>query len=149
MSTTLQVFICLALLYFLLSTLVSISFEWYAHKTQQRGKLLYRSLVDMLYDPANGSYGAFLYSHTQIARLKKDKDTYPQYISGVLFAVALVDCIGQQSVEVNYTHIRDEQGNLLRVEAEEIRESDPFKHFQLEVGKMKYSPPEGSAAYLL
>lgn len=135
----LQVLICLALIYFLLSTLVSIIFEWYALKTKQRGKLLFKSIVDLLNDSVNRSYGASVYSHPQIERLKKDKDSPPQYISAAMFADALIDVIGQQSIEISYEHTTDSDGRLV-VTPIEKRDSDPLVRFKKGVESMNFSP---------
>ena len=139
-DNTLQLLISLAVIYFLLSNLVSMLFEWYAYKTQKRGKLLYKGIIDLLNDPVNRSYGASVYSHYQIEKLKKDKDSAPQYISASLFSDAFIDVIGQQATEISYKNIKDKDGNVIRVEMNEQRHPDPFARFKLGVARMQYSP---------
>src|SRR6187431_1484502 len=106
-SKILEVLIATALVYFLFSTLVSLIFEWYTHKTQKRGIFLYETIVKLLNDPVNKSYGATLYTHHSINQLKKNKDSYPQYISSSMFADALIDIIGSQSETVKFTNVFD------------------------------------------
>jgi hypothetical protein len=140
-SKILEILIALGLFYFLFSTLVSLLFEWYSHKTQKRGRFLYETILKLLNDPVNKSYGASLYSHYSIDQLKKNRDSYPQYISSDMFADALIDIIGSQSetIEFKYTF---ESGtkNLLEVELEETRYKDPYERFQKGLKEMKYSP---------
>ena len=136
----LQALISMGLIYFLLSNLVSILFEWYSQKTKRRGKMLYTAIINLLSDHVNKSYGALLYAHPQIEKLKKNNSSPPQYISSGMFADALIDVIGKQSIEVSYTHIKDATGNIVRVEVTEERESDPLVRFELGVKEMNYSP---------
>lgn len=50
LSKILVVLIALILVYFLFSTLVSLVYEWYSHKTQKRGRFLYQTFHTLLND---------------------------------------------------------------------------------------------------
>jgi len=141
LSKTLEILIALALVYFLFSTLVSVLFEWYAYKTQQRGRFLYETILKLLNDPVNQSYGANLYSQYSINQLKKDKDSYPQYISSSMFADALIDLIGTQSETLQFENVFDSQdsNNIMEVNMHENRFTDPYERFQKGVEQMNYS----------
>lgn len=141
LSKILEILIATALVYFLFSTLVSLLFEWYSYKTQKRGRFLYETIVKLLDDPVNKSYGASLYSQYSINRLKKSKDSYPQYISSSMFADALIDIIGSQSETVKFTNVFESKKsmNLSKVIMEEKRFEDPFERFRHGVDQMKYS----------
>ncbi len=141
-SKILEILIALALVYFLFSTLVSLIFEWYSHKTQKRGRFLYETIHRLLNDPINKSYGSSLYSHYSINHLKKSNSSYPQYISSSMFADALIDIIGSQSETLAFNNVFDESDfkNLVEVIMTENRFADPYERFQKGVEKMKYSP---------
>ena len=141
-ANILELLIAMALIYFLFSTLVSVAFEWYSYKTQKRGRFLYQTLIDLLNDPVNQSYGATLYAHFSIDKLKKNKDSYPQYIASNMFADALIDIIGTQSESIAFEHqfVGDGSKNLRKVVLVENRTEDPFERFKKGVDKMNYSP---------
>ncbi len=141
-SKILEILIALGLFYFLFSTLVSLLFEWYSFKTQKRGRFLYETILKLLNDPVNKSYGASLYSHFSIDQLKKNRDSYPQYISSDMFADALIDIIGSQSETTKFENIFDPKGstNLVDVKLVEERIEDPYKRFKKGLDQMNYSP---------
>ncbi|CAC9975371.1 hypothetical protein [Flavobacterium panici] len=141
-SKILEILIALGLFYFLFSTLVSLLFEWYSYKTQKRGRFLYETILKLLNDPVNKSYGASLYSHFSIDQLKKNRDSYPQYISSDMFADALIDIIGSQSETTKFENIFDPKGstNLVDVKLIEDRIEDPYKRFKKGLDQMNYSP---------
>ena len=141
-SHILEIVIAMALIYFLFSTLVSVAFEWYSYKTQKRGTFLYKTLIDLLNDPVNQSYGATLYAHFSIDKLKRDKNTYPQYIASGMFADAVIDIIGTQSEQVHFetSFANDGSKNLEKVMLVENRIADPFSRFKAGVDAMNYSP---------
>lgn len=139
---TLQILICLAVIYFLFSSLVSIILEWLSRKTQQRGKMLHHAINKLLHDSVNQSFGSTLYSHYLIDRLKKDKDSYPQYISSSVFADALIDVIGNinEDIKFNQQLKTDGSNNIEKVELIENRNSSPLERFKQGLEKMNYSP---------
>lgn len=141
LSKILEILIATALVYFLFSTLVSLIFEWYSYKTQKRGRFLYETILKLLNDPVNKSYGATLYSQHSINQLKKNKDSYPQYISSSMFADALIDIIGSQSETVQFTNVFDSKKskNLVKVTMIEKRFEDPYERFRQGIDQMKYS----------
>lgn len=142
MSKILEILIAMALFYFLFSTLVSVIFEWYAYKTQKRGKFLYETILKLVNDPVNQSYGASLYSHYTIDKLKKGKDFYPQYVSSALFADALIDVIGSQSDRVYFDDpfAEADPDKPIEVNMTEERVPDPFERFGKGLAAMHYSP---------
>lgn len=135
----LEVLIALGLIYFLFSTLVSTVYEWYSHKTQKRGRFLHEVINRLLNDDINQSFGATLYAHYNIARLKKNKDSYPQYISSESFADTLIDIIGALSEKSSFSNRFDAEGNILAVDMQENRLTDPYGRFVNGVETMKYS----------
>jgi hypothetical protein len=136
-----QILISLALIYFLFSTLTSVIFEWYSHKTQKRGRFLYEAIHKLINDAFNQSFGATLYSHYSIDRLKRDKDSYPQYISSAMFSDALIDVIGRQSEAINFDlKFKDGSFNIEKVDFVEDRITNPYDRFVVGVNKMAYSP---------
>jgi len=141
-SHVLEIVIALALIYFLFSTLVSVAFEWYSYKTQKRGTFLYKTIIDLLNDPVNQSYGATLYAHFSIDKLKRDKNTYPQYIASSMFADAVIDIIGTQSEQIHFqtSFVNDSSKNLEKIVLVENRITDPFNRFKAGVDAMNYSP---------
>ncbi len=141
MDHILQILISLAIIFFLFSTLTSVVFEWYSYKTQKRGRFLYQALHRLLHDPLNQSYGASLYAHYSIDRLKKDRHSYPQYISSSMFADALIETIASQSEKTSF-ELKFKEGsfNLERVALKEDRIADTFQRFAAGVDAMGYSP---------
>jgi len=133
----LDVLISFCLIYFLLSNLVSILFEWYSQKTKSRGKFLFNAVLSLLNDRLNKSYGVLVYSHPLVDALKKDNKTPPQYISSSVFADAFIDVIGRQSIKVTYQNIVTNDG--IQVIPTEERNSNPFERFRLGVDSMKHS----------
>lgn len=138
----LELLIAVGLFYFLFSTLVSILFEWYAYKTEQRGRFLYETLHKLLQDPVNKNYGALVYSHFNLVSIRKDRDSYPQYISSEMFADTLIDVIGSQSEQTTFTPVFavDDPTQLLEVKLDENRITDPYARYCAGVEAMHYSP---------
>jgi hypothetical protein len=137
----LQVLICLAIIYFLFSTLASIIFEWYSFKTQKRGRMLQESIHKLLNDALNQNYGATFYAHPGIDRLKSSNHSYPHYISSSTFADAVIDIIGQQSDDIKFdVTFKNNSFNIDKIELRENRLPDVYAKFVAGVNKMKYSP---------
>ncbi|MBS7788285.1 hypothetical protein KIH23_13335 [Flavobacterium sp. CYK-55] len=141
-SKTLEVLISIGLMYFLFSTLVSIIFEWYSYKTDKRGKFLHQTIHQLLDDPVNKNFGALIYSHFSIDKLRKDKNSYPQYISSEMFADALIDVVGTQSEKTVFIKEFDPDNptKLLQVTLQENRITDAYERFHEAVKSMQYSP---------
>ncbi|KAF2078707.1 hypothetical protein [Flavobacterium sharifuzzamanii] len=74
--------------------------------------------------------------------MKKNRDSYPQYISSEMFANALIDIIGSQSEITQFTNVfqSNDSKNLIKVEMEEFRFQDPYERFQKGLDAMEYSP---------
>ncbi|MDR6966132.1 hypothetical protein J2X31_000125 [Flavobacterium arsenatis] len=141
-SKILEILIAMGLFYFLFSSLVSVVFEWYSYQTKKRGKFLHETILKLLEDPVNQSYGATLYSHHTIDKLKKGKNSYPQYISSEMFADALIDIIGSQSDRISFDNpfeaMKSEEP--FEVKLTENRITDPFARFGEGLKAMNYSP---------
>lgn len=92
-SPYLDTIICLVLVYALLGTLVSILVEAWNQFIKQRGTFLQKSILRMLEDPLNVNLGYLIYQHPTINRMRKDKHSYPYYISDEIFSNALIETI--------------------------------------------------------
>jgi hypothetical protein len=92
-NSLLDIVISLALIYALLSILVSIITEAWNYASKSRGKFLKASILQLLKDPFNHDYGNLFYDHFLISGLRKDKKNFPQYISSSLFADVLIDIL--------------------------------------------------------
>lgn len=149
-TKTLEVLIAIALVYFLLSTFVSIIFEWYSSLTQKRGIFLFKSIQQLINDEVNQSFGSTLYSHFLIEKLKKDKDSYPQYIPPKIFADAFIDLIGAQSDKVQIVKKKADNGEVYHemVKPEVIEgELNILSRFQKGVETMRYSKLKNQLSY--
>jgi hypothetical protein len=112
-NSLLDIIISLALVYALLSILVSIFIEWWNFRSKARGTFLKEAIGNMLKDPLNHDYGALFYDHFMISGLRSDGKRPPQYISSNLFAEVLIDILSNQSLhkqEVKLTHIDAAKG---------------------------------------
>ncbi len=105
----LDTIISMVLIYATLSVLVSMVNEWYVKHVGQRGTFLKAMIERMLNDPNNLDFGHMIYAHPAIARLRKDADSWPSYISAETIATALTDLIGERG----YTLKRVDLGNGL------------------------------------
>lgn len=112
-NSLLDIIISLALVYALLSVLVSIFIEWWNFRSKARGTFLKEAIGNMLKDSLNHDYGALFYGHFMISGLRSDGKRPPQYISSNLFAEVLIDILSNQSLhkqEVKLTNIDAEKG---------------------------------------
>lgn len=140
-NNILLILISLVFIYAVLSILVSILTEWWNAYFKERGIFLKDSIYKLLKDPLNKDYGYLFYNHVTIAGLKSAPDRDPHYISGTMFAEALIDIIAQQVV--------NNQKVKLVINADGTREyqmentsipSDIMERFQLGVAGMNTSP---------
>lgn len=128
----LDTLIALALIYALLSVVVSMLIEYWSSVKQRRGKMLREAIMQLLDDKINKDYGKLLLDSYLIEGLNNKLSNRPTaYISSNLFAEALVDVIAQQSrhtlkiklpedasgePDVNLEIINDERLNDTRAE---------------------------------
>lgn len=105
----LDTIISMVLIYATLSVLVSMINEWYVKNRGQRGTFLKAMVERMLNDPNNHDFGHMIYAHPAIARLRKDAESLPSYISADTFATAVTDLMGERG----YTLKRVDLGNGL------------------------------------
>ncbi|WP_343747234.1 hypothetical protein [Fluviicola sp.] len=140
-NNILLILISLVFIYAVLSILVSILTEWWNAYFKERGIFLKDSIYKLLKDPLNKDYGYLFYNHVTIAGLKSAPDRDPHYISGTMFAEALIDIIAQQVV--------NNQKVKLVINADGTREyqmesntipNDIMERFQLGVSGMNTSP---------
>lgn len=101
-SPYLDTIISLALIYALLSILVSILLEIWNQHNKERGKTLQNSIFKLLNDPLNHNFGYLIYQHPIINRMRKDENSYPAYISADNFCNAFLDVISQFSIQSEY-----------------------------------------------
>ncbi|HEY1046542.1 MAG TPA: hypothetical protein VGF79_08890 [Bacteroidia bacterium] len=101
-SPYLDTIISLALIYALLSVLVSILLEIWNQHTKARGKTLQDSIFKLINDPLNHNFGYLIYQHPIINRMRKDENSYPAYISADNFCNALIDVLSAKSVQSSY-----------------------------------------------
>ena len=94
----LDLLISMALIYALLSLLVSILLEWWNHFRKTRAIQLKANIFQLLNDSINLQFGELFYNHYLISGIhdKKEKSP-PQYISSNLFAEVLIDIIGHRN----------------------------------------------------
>ncbi len=92
----LDTIISLVLVYATLSIVVSAVLEWINKGLRERGLFLKRAIGRMIDDPNNLPFGHLIYTHPLIARLRKDAQALPSYISGDSFATALTDLMGER-----------------------------------------------------
>jgi len=95
--------VCLVLVYALLSLLVSSITEMINHYYKERGKMLYQTISSMFEDKLNVNFGQLLYDHPVIANLRKDRSSFPQYISPEIFSSAIIDVISNYARVYEYT----------------------------------------------
>lgn len=98
----LDALIALALIYALLSVLVSILLESWNHFTKERGTHLQRHIFRMLDDPINHNFGFLFYHHPLIANMRRDGNSYPHYIASEVFANVLIDVIAELAATIRY-----------------------------------------------
>ncbi|MBI9069214.1 MAG: hypothetical protein JEZ09_18095 [Salinivirgaceae bacterium] len=95
---TIEILIALALVYAILSILVSVLVEWRSGRKKLRGTMLRQVIYQMLDDPLNQNYGYLLTKHPLIDSMKNKEDNRPfQYLESGLFADALIDIICDHS----------------------------------------------------
>lgn len=140
-NNILLILISLVFIYAVLSILVSILTEWWNAYFKERGIFLKDSIYKLLKDPLNKDYGYLFYNHVTIAGLKSAPDRDPHYISGTMFAEALIDIISQQVI--------NNQKVKVVINADGTREyqmenntipGDIVERFQLGVSGMNTSP---------
>ena len=92
------ILIAMVLVFALLSVLVSTLVEWINNVRKTRGKMLRRSILQMLNDPLNLQYGYLILKHPMIHVMNNQSEKRPfQYLASDVFANALVDVIGRQA----------------------------------------------------
>jgi hypothetical protein len=118
----------LILIYSLLSILVSIINEMINYYFKRRQKVLKESILKLLNDNYNISFGHIFYHHANIQAITKFKGrrkwaglshgsmkkVFPSYISSEMFASTLVDVIAGESARLRVvTPERDDKGNVM------------------------------------
>ncbi len=140
-NNILLILISLVFIYAVLSILVSILTEWWNAYFRERGIFLKDSIYKLLKDPLNKDYGYLFYNHVTIAGLKSAPDRDPHYISGTMFAEALIDLIAQQVVNQQKVKIViNTDGNREYQLENNTVPADIMERFQLGVSGMNTSP---------
>ncbi len=140
-NNILLILISLVFIYAVLSILVSILTEWWNSRFKERGIFLKDSIYKLLKDPLNKDYGYLFYNHVTIAGLKSAPDRDPHYISGAMFAEALIDIIAQQVVNNQKVKvvINPDGTREYQMESNTIP-GDIMDRFQMGVSGMNTSP---------
>lgn len=115
-SPYLDTIISLALIYALLSILVSILLEIWNQQIKARGRTLQNSIIKLLDDPLNHNFGYLIYQHPIINRMRKDENSYPAYISAENFTNALIDTLSQMSIK---TEFKQEDDKYIQLQSRE------------------------------
>lgn len=89
--------ICIVLVYALLSIVVSFVVEWWNEKVKARGAFLQMVVRRILRDDLNHDYGYRLYQHPTINRMRKDRHSYPAYLSAETFGNALIETLADDA----------------------------------------------------
>lgn len=147
MNVILEVAISMALLYSMLSVIVSGINEYINHLTKKRGKFLLFALEEVFKDSGTGvNYTARLFRNPLIDRLKKDDKALPQYISGVQFSEALISVMVEEydTKKFIYSDTPNANGTFDLVPAMPLVE-DAFQKFKYAVQNM----PKGDVEQLL
>ena len=98
----LDTIISLVLVYALLSVLVSSILEGWNRHTKQRGVFLQRVIFRLLDDPINKSYGHGVYQHPAINKIRRDGNSFPNYIAAETFSTALIESLADQAQQVAF-----------------------------------------------
>lgn len=140
-NNILLILISLVFIYAVLSILVSILTEWWNAYFKERGIFLKDSIYKLLKDPLNKDYGYLFYNHVTIAGLKSAPDRDPHYISGTMFAEALIDLIAQQVVNNQKVKVAINPDGTREYQMENNTiPGDIVERFQLGVSGMNTSP---------
>jgi hypothetical protein len=95
-SSILDTLIALIFIYFLLSTLVSCTIEYYAQKTKRRSVELKKSINKILNDSENLNFASLLYAHPMIKEFREKVNSLPSYVDSKTFSKVLIDLIQKQ-----------------------------------------------------
>ncbi len=136
-SKIFEVGIGLIFTYGLLGILVSLLLEWHNQKVRERGETLKKAIYHMLDDSLNLNYGYLFYRHPIIDKLKKDKNSLPQYISGDTFSQTVIDIFAGSAIDTRFI-LNEDAGEYV---AQENGREIPFnERFVIGVQRMKHSP---------
>lgn len=142
-NNILDIIISIALIYALLSILVSILLEWWNHYRKARAKFLKLALCQLLNDPLNVHFGELFYNHYLIDGLRnKVMKRSPQYISSQLFAEVLIDVIANRNLHDKQLKLlgeSDESGKQYEIAANE-KEANVVTRFKISLAKLSPSP---------
>jgi len=97
-ETLLSITLVFAILSVLASSMLEIINSYFNH----RGKMLYETLSRLFDDKINVNLGQMLYAHPMIMGLRKDKNTFPQYISDAMFSQVIIELISNSAREFGY-----------------------------------------------
>lgn len=97
-----EVLIAIILMYAILSILVSMLVEFWNDQAKLRSRMLKETIIQMLKESSNQSYGPSLLKHPLVSSMRneKEKNRSFQYLDGGIFADALIDVIGSQANHV-------------------------------------------------
>ncbi len=104
MSSLLELLAGLALIYFLLSMLVSSMVEVFQTRIKSRSKQLYDAISRVLNDKADQNRAELFYRHPLISSTQQHPGSLPSYIDATAFAHTLIDLVSANGrpAEVSY-----------------------------------------------
>lgn len=135
MNALLEVAISMALVYTLLSILVSYITEAWQRWKKSRGVVLRSSLEKLLNDPFNKNFCELLYEHPLIRAQRKNDDHKPSYISSALFVTAFTDILRREAVRPHIYMTTDGATHV-----DEPAERDNHEDLRRGIQSLAYSP---------
>jgi len=139
----LDLLISMALIYALLSLLVSILLEWWNHFRKTRALQLKANIFKLLNDSINLQFGELFYNHYLISGIhNKRTNSPPQYISSKLFAEVLIDVISHRNKHnhpVQLIGLSLNQGKQYKIEEKSVPPS-AIELFKNGLDQLKPSP---------
>lgn len=135
MNALLEVAISMALVYTLLSILVSYITEAWQRWKRTRGAVLRKSLETLLNDPFNKNFCELLYEHPLIRAQRKNDNHQPSYISTSLFVSAITDVLRREAVRPHIFMTTDGSTHV-----DEPVNRNPYEDIRLGIQSLAYSP---------
>ncbi len=134
LNSYIELIISLIVIYALLSTLVSLMNELYRSVIRDRGRMLFSYVRRMMRDEKNVDLAYLTFRHPLIDNARHNDQHRPAYIDPKLFATALIQTVGDLSVDYSYT--LNKNGNY---DKKETRDENPLNRFIAGVKTMKHS----------
>jgi hypothetical protein len=131
-SSIFETILSLILIYALLSLLVSTLTEIVNKFVKARSRMLHETLTSFFNDNININFGHLLYNHPMIDNIKKNRFSFPQYISAEMFSTAFIDVVSNHAREFKF----DAASNAIKM-LEDNR--NIFERFKNGIQKMEHT----------